>query len=55
VTDQDILRTLNVFRGVGRFLARHALAPTLSIGGDCFEDQNVAFGLNAERRLERRN
>src|SRR5260370_3677095 len=55
MVDEHVLAALHVFAGVGRLLARYALAPPLAIGGDGFQQQDVALGLHAKRRLEGRH
>ena len=55
VVHQHVLRGLDVFGRVIRLLTRDALTPTLAAIRDCFHDQDVPLGLDAERRLEGRH
>src|SRR5260370_39366525 len=55
MVNEHVLAALHVVPGVGRLLARYALPPPLAIGGDGFQQQDVALGLHANRRLEGRH
>ena len=48
MVNQHVLRSVDVFRRVGRYLAGHALAPTFTLIADRLEQQDVALGLDAE-------
>src|SRR5256886_10322485 len=53
--DQHRLGAFDVLGGVGRLLARHALAPSLMPVGERMEQQDVALHLNPEGSLEWRD
>src|SRR5437667_5146283 len=50
-----MLRAVDVLRGVQRLRHRDALAPSLGVWGGHIHEKDVAFGLDTERRPERRD
>jgi hypothetical protein len=52
MVDEDVLCSVDVLGGIGRILARNALAPALTLACDRLKDQDVALILDSERSLE---